>query len=59
MENQIEKINKEDNALFFELESKLDLIVKGQERNSNKLEVIGNDLRRDFIGLSRRNQELL
>jgi hypothetical protein len=59
MENQIEKINKEDNALLFELESKLDLIVKGQERNSNKLEVIGNDLRRDFIGLSRRNQELL
>lgn len=33
MENQIEKINKEYNALLFEMESKLDLIVKEQERN--------------------------
>ena len=59
MENQIEKINKEDNALLFEMESKLDLIVKGQERNSNKLEIIGNDLRKGFIGLALRNEELL
>ena len=59
MENQIEKINKEDNALLFGMESKLDLIVKGQERNSNKLEIIGNDLRKGFIGLALRNQELL
>ena len=59
MENQIEKINKEDNALLFGMESKLDLIVKGQERNSNKLEIIGNDLRKGFIGLALRNEELL
>jgi len=59
MENQIEKINKEDNPLLFEMESKLDLIVKGQESNSNKLEVIGNDLRKGFIGLALRNEELL
>ena len=59
MENQIEKINKEDNALLFEMESKLDLLVKGQERNSNKLEIIGNDLRKGFIGLALRNEELL
>ena len=59
MENQIEKINKENNALLFEMESKLDLIVKGQERNSNKLEIIGNDLGKGFIGLALRNEELL
>ena len=56
MENQIEKIN---NPLLFEMESKLDLIVKGQERNSNKLEFLGNDLRKGFIGLALRNEELL
>ncbi len=59
MENQIEKINQEDNPLLFEMESKLDLLVKGQESNSNKLEVIGNDLRKGFIGLALRNEELL
>jgi len=59
MENQIEKINKEDNPLLFEMESKLDLLVKGQERNSNKLEILGNDLRKGFIGLALRNEELL
>lgn len=59
MENQIEKINKEDNSLLSEMESKLDLLVKGQEKNSNKLEIIGNDLRKGFIGLALRNEELL
>ena len=53
------KINKKDNPLLFEMESKLDLLVKGQERNSNKLEIIGNDLRKGFIGLALRNEELL
>ena len=59
MENQIQKINKEDNPLLFEMESKLDLLIKGQERNSNKLEIIGNDLRKGFIWLALRNEELL
>ena len=59
MKNQTQKINKEDNALLFEMESKLDLRVKGQERNSNKLEIIRNDLRKGFIGLALRNEELL
>ena len=59
MENQIQKINKEDNQLLFEMESKLDLLVKGQESNSNKLEGIGNELRKGFIGLALRNEELL
>jgi site-specific recombinase XerD len=41
------------------VESKLDFLVKGQENNSNKLEGIGNDLRKGFIGLALRNEELL
>jgi site-specific recombinase XerD len=49
-ENQIKKIN---------MESKLDFLVKGQERNSSKLEGIGNDLRKGFIGLALRNDKLL
>ena len=50
--NQIEKIN------ILEVESKLEVLVKGQEMNSNKLESIGNDLRKGFIGLALRNEEL-
>jgi hypothetical protein len=46
------KINKENNQLLLEVKSKLDLLVKGQESNSNKLEGIGNDLRKGFIGLA-------
>jgi integrase len=57
--NQIQKINKESNQLLLEVESKLDFLVKGQENNSNKLEGIGNDLRKGFIGLALRNEELL
>jgi integrase len=57
--NQIQKIKKENNPLFLEMESKLDLLVKGQESNSNKLESIRNDLRKGFIGLALRNEELL
>ena len=56
---KIEKFNKENNQLDLEVESKLDLLVKGQESNSNKLEGIGNDLRKCFIGLALRNEELL
>ena len=59
MENQIEKINKENNPLLFVMGSKLELLVQGQESNSNKLEIIGNDLRKGFIGLALRNEELL
>jgi integrase len=57
--NQIEKINKKKNKLLLEVESKLDLLVKGQVKNSDKLETIGNDLRKGFIGLALRNEELL
>ena len=56
MENQIQKIKKKNNQLLL---SKLDLLVKGQENNSNKLEVIRNNLRKGFIGLALRNEELL
>ena len=41
------------------MESKLDLILKRQERNSNKLGIIRNDLWNGFIGLALRNEELL
>jgi len=57
--NKLQKINKENNQLLLEVESKLDLLVKGQESNSNKLEGIGNDLRKGFIGLALRNEDLL
>jgi hypothetical protein len=35
--NKLQKINKENNQLFLEVESKLDFLVKGQESNSHKL----------------------
>ena len=56
MQNQIQKIKKKNNQLLL---SKLDRLVKGQEMNSNKLEIIGNALRKSFIGLALRNEELL
>lgn len=56
---KLQKMNKENNPLLLEVESKLDFLVKGQEINSNKLEDIGNDLRKGFIGLALRNEELL
>jgi site-specific recombinase XerD len=59
MQNQLQTINKENNPLLFVMESKLELLVKGQGSNSNKLEIIGNDLRKGFIGLALRNEELL
>jgi integrase len=59
MENKIQKVEKEKNQLLLEVESKLDLLVNGQKINSNKLEDIGNNLRKGFIGLALRNEELL
>lgn len=47
MKNKIQKINKK--------ESQLDLLLKGQENNSDKLQIIGEELRRGFIGLALRN----
>ena len=40
MQNQLQKINQENSQLLLEVESKLDFLVKGQERDSNKLESI-------------------
>src|SRR6056300_1017280 len=59
MENKIQKIEKEKNQLLLEVESKLDHLVNGQKINSNKLQDIGNDLKKGFIGLALRNEELL
>jgi len=57
--NKLQKFKKENNQLILEVESKLDLLIKGQEINSNKLEGIGNELRKGFIGLALRNEDLL
>ena len=35
--NKLQKINKENNQLLLEVESKLDLLVKGQESNSKQV----------------------
>ena len=59
MQNQPQKINQENNQLLLELDSKLDLLVKGEKKDFNKLESIENDIRKDFIALTLRNEELL
>ena len=59
--NQIAKFKKEKNQLITEseVESKLDILVKGQTNNSKELQAIRNDLQRGFIGLALRNEDLL
>jgi hypothetical protein len=51
----------ENNQLITEseVESKLNILVKGQTNNSKQLQDIRNDLQRGFIGLALRNQELV
>ena len=58
MANKVQK--KENNQLIreSEVESKLNILVKGQTNNSKQLKVIRDDLQRGFIGLALRNQEL-
>src|SRR6056300_504942 len=58
LKNKIQKIDKKDSQLV-NLESQLDLVLKGQEKNSDKLQIIGEEIRRGFIGLALRNEELL
>lgn len=58
MENKIQKINRENSELIH-FQSQLDLLLKGQENNSEKLQTIGEELRKGFIGLALRNEELL
>jgi len=55
------KLQKENNQLITEseVESKLNILVKGQTNNSKQLQDIRNDLQRGFIGLALRNEELL
>lgn len=52
---------KENNQLIpeFEVESKLDILVKGQTNNSKQLKTIRDDLQKGFIGLALQNEELL
>ena len=60
MENK-KQLKAQDNNLITEseVESKLNILVKGQTNNSKQLKAIRNDLRRGFIGLALRNQELV
>lgn len=59
MKNKLQK--KENNELITksEVESKLNILVKGQTNSSKQLQAIRNDLQRGFIGLALRNQELV
>jgi len=63
MENRNQITKKENNKFQliteFEVESKLDILVKGQTKNSKELQAIREDLQRGFIGLALRNEELL
>ena len=53
MENQIQKIKKENNKLASKkLESQLELLLHGQE-------ISRDEMRRGFIGLAQQNQELV
>ena len=58
--NKLKKFKKEKNKLITEseVESKLDILVKGQINSSQELEAIRNDLQRGFIGLALRNEKL-
>ena len=58
--NKLKKLKQKKNELITEseIESKLDILVKGQINNSQEFEVIRNDLQRGFIGLALRNEKL-
>jgi len=60
MENK-KQLKVQDNNLITEseVESKLNILVKGQTNNSNQLQAIRYDLQKGFIGLALRNEELL
>ena len=60
MENK-KQLKAQDNNLITEseVESKLNILVKGQTNNLKQLQAIRNDLQRGFIGLALRNQELV
>ena len=57
--NKLKKIENNQLITESEIESKLDLLVKGQSKNSQELTNIRNDLQKGFIGLALRNQELV
>lgn len=56
--NKLQKFKTKDSQLV-NLEAQLDILLKGQEKNSEKLQTIGDELRKGFIGLALRNEELL
>ena len=52
-------ISNKNKLQLINLESQLEILLKGQETNSKKLQTIGDELRKGFIGLALRNEELL
>ena len=60
MENK-KQLKVQNNQLITksEVESKLNILVEGQTNNSKQLQAIRNDLKKGFIGLALRNEELL
>ena len=61
MENKKKLEKKENNQLITESEvqSELNILVKGQTNNSKQLQAIRNDIHKGFIGLALRNEQLL
>ena len=51
-------MNKKDSQRT-NLEFQLNLLLRGQENNSDELQIIGKELQRGFIRLTLRNEELL
>ena len=45
--------------MLLEFEYKLNFLIERQKRDFNKLEIIGNNIRKGFIGLALQNEKLL
>ena len=58
MGNKLQKKENNQWIIEAEVESKLNILVKGQTNNSKQLKEIRDDLQKGFIGLAIRNQEL-
>lgn len=45
--------------MLLEFEYTLNFLIERQKRDFNKLKIIGNNIRKGFIGLALQNEELL
>jgi integrase len=55
----MDKVHNQKNKLFLDLESKLDLIVKREQKKNEELQLLASDLEKGLIGLALRNENLL